>query len=168
MRTRPEPDSRGFETAIADGTLSLLHVVHGVVRHGNDPSPKLVVVTRGAEPLGGALRASAIPQAAAAGLARSVALEHPELRCTLIDVGVETSPRQLAAHVMNELRAAEGEPDVAYRDGRRYVRRLARVGAGQLTSGASASNPVELEIARAGPARPPDPGVVRPPAARAR
>ena len=145
-----EPDSRAFETAVADGTLSLLHVVHGVVRHGKDPSPKLVVVTRGAESLGGALRASAIPQAAAAGLARSVALEHPELRCTLIDVGVEASPRQLAAHVMNELRAAEGEPDVAYRDGRRNVRRLSRVGAGQLTSGASASNPVELEIAEPG------------------
>ena len=140
------PDGRAFETAVADGTLSLLHVVQSVVRYGQDGSPKLVVVTCGAEPLGGALRASAIPQAAAAGLARSVALEHPELRCTLIDVGVEASPRQLATHIVDELRAPEGEPDVAYRDGRRYVRRLARVAAGQLAGSASASNPVELEI----------------------
>jgi acyl transferase domain-containing protein/NADPH:quinone reductase-like Zn-dependent oxidoreductase len=146
----PGVDNRGFDTALADGTASLLHVIQGVLRDSSGQSPRLAVVTRGAEPVGGALSAAAVPQAAAAGLARTVALEHPELRCTLIDVGVETSPLQLAAYLIDEVRTADQEPDVAYRDGRRYVRRLARVAAGELASGASASNPVELEIAKPG------------------
>ena len=56
------------------------------------------------------------------GLARTVALEHPELHTTLVDV--DASDASVEALAM-ELRAGSAEDQLAFRPGRRYVARLA-------------------------------------------
>ncbi len=58
------------------------------------------------------------------GFLRSANLEHPELRCTLIDVDPASSPRELAQALVAELTRGDGEPQVAFRKGIRLVPRL--------------------------------------------
>ena len=59
------------------------------------------------------------------GLGRTVMLEHPELRCTLLDI----EPGGLAGDVITrELGAHDDESQVAWRRGQRHVARLMRAG----------------------------------------
>lgn len=58
------------------------------------------------------------------GFVRSASLEHPELRCTLIDVDPDSYPQELAHVLWAELSRADGEPQVAVRGGFRWVPRL--------------------------------------------
>ena len=57
------------------------------------------------------------------GLGRTVMQEHPELRCTLVDV---EGGADAAESVLRELRAGDDEEQVAWRGGRRHVARLVR------------------------------------------
>ncbi|MGH7272151.1 MAG: zinc-binding dehydrogenase, partial [Polyangiaceae bacterium] len=61
--------------------------------------------------------------AAALGLGRTVTHEHPELRCTLVDVEHEA---QIATALAREIGASDGETQVAWRGGRRHAARLVR------------------------------------------
>jgi malonyl CoA-acyl carrier protein transacylase/SAM-dependent methyltransferase len=71
--------------AVESACGSTLGLIQAMVA-GSCPSARLVVVTRGAQG-GGALGASASPvQASIWGLGRVAALEHPELRCTRVDL----------------------------------------------------------------------------------
>ena len=65
-----------------------------------------------------------LPQAAIWGLGKVVAQEFPELRCVRVDLEPEGGFEGLLA----ELTQPGEEPQVAYRGGRRYVARLARIG----------------------------------------
>ena len=60
--------------------------------------------------------------ASADKLGRTVAAEHPELRCTCVDLDPASPPDALLA----ELTAADDEDQVALRSGRRFVARLMR------------------------------------------
>jgi hypothetical protein len=63
-----------------------------------------------------------IAQAPFWGLGRTVHYEHPELNCTLIDLDPASDEDEL----MHELLANNGENQVAFRGGARYVARVAR------------------------------------------
>ncbi|HUG36788.1 MAG TPA: methyltransferase, partial [Candidatus Limnocylindrales bacterium] len=84
-------------------------------------APPLWLVTRGAQPVGEGK--VAVSQAPALGLARTIALEHPELRCARIDVDPEGGPTDVSA-LAAEIIAADAEDEVAYRGGARHVARL--------------------------------------------
>ncbi|WP_286149113.1 type I polyketide synthase [Mycobacterium sp. IS-1496] len=56
------------------------------------------------------------------GLIRVLAYEHPELRATLVDLGAEDAASVLSA----ELRATAKDDVIGWRDGHRFVERLAR------------------------------------------
>ncbi|HWD00813.1 MAG TPA: type I polyketide synthase [Candidatus Sulfopaludibacter sp.] len=84
---------------------------------------KVWVVTRGAQAVEGSEVSP--EQAALWGLGRVAAAEHPELWGGLIDL----DPRGGSAELARELLGADGEDQVAWRDGRRYVARLAPLGA---------------------------------------
>jgi acyl transferase domain-containing protein/SAM-dependent methyltransferase len=108
------------------GLVGALGLVQGLARAGK--APRLWLVTRGTQ---AAVEGEAVDpgQAALWGFGRTVAHEHPELRCTLIDLAAgEEGLDQLAA----ELTADGDERQVALRPGRRSVARLvrARTGAG--------------------------------------
>ena len=59
------------------------------------------------------------------GLARVIALEHPELRCTCLDLSPLASHDE-ASTICRELGAGDGEDQIAIRDDLRLVARLAR------------------------------------------
>jgi len=92
-------------------------------------TPRLWIVTRGArrptgEPADGPARAEGLAQVPLHGLARTVASEQEGLRCTTVDLDpAEDGLEGLWA----ELVADGPEPEVALRDGRRFVSRLERV-----------------------------------------
>ncbi|WP_113696134.1 type I polyketide synthase [Amycolatopsis albispora] len=65
--------------------------------------------------------------AALRGLVRVLAFEHPELRASLLDFDAEPDPARLwVTELHDEIRADSPADEVAWREGVRYVRRLAR------------------------------------------
>ncbi|HEX4446239.1 MAG TPA: acyltransferase domain-containing protein, partial [Polyangiaceae bacterium] len=78
------------------------------------------------------------------GLGRTVALEHPELRCTLVDVSPGTS---VADVVTRELAATDDENQVAWRGTQRHVARLVAAPAPPI---ATAAGNYRLEAKRKG------------------
>ncbi|XXT21827.1 type I polyketide synthase [Sorangium sp. So ce429] len=107
------------------GTLGVLHLVQALLQHGWRDPPRLWLATRGAQPVGPAAGHVSVAQAPLWGLGRVIALEHPELQCTRLDL----SPAHFAdeAHsLLHELLRKESEDQVAFRPDGRYVARLTR------------------------------------------
>ncbi|NBQ41608.1 MAG: SDR family NAD(P)-dependent oxidoreductase, partial [Mycobacteriaceae bacterium] len=110
--------------------------------------PKLMFVTRNAQPIAAGDRATPA-HAVLWGLGRTLALEHPEIWGGVIDVD-ESMPAVLTArHLRNEASAEDGEDQVVYRAGTRHVPRLqpAALGAG---SAAVAADRTQLVIGATG------------------
>lgn len=85
--------------------------------------PRLIVLTRGAQPVGSGRVTS--QQALFWGAARSLALEAPDLRTVVVDLDL-VHPVGEAAAVAAELAGQSGETQVALRGGKRFVARLER------------------------------------------
>ena len=115
------PDAPDAVDALADAvdaaTLNAVRLVQVLDRLG--VSPRLYLVTSGAQPAGGA-EVTAPSRAGLWGLGSAVAVEHPEMRCTRIDLDDAAAPAALAA----ELAAAPDEDQIAFRRDRRLVARL--------------------------------------------
>jgi len=118
------------------GPTSLLHLVQALGRIEGNP-PRLCLVTSGAQPVAAGDPVSPA-QAPCWGLARTVALEHPELRCLRVDLPARDSASHADA-LFSELCADGTEDQIALRDTGRYVQRLARYGE---TSAARPTPPV--------------------------
>ncbi len=114
------------ETLLADvrrGSVSALLLVQELVWQGFRDAPRLVLVTRGAQMVGGDVSLAAVSQAPLWGLGRVIAMEQPDLACTRIDLAPtrrSTEASQLVAEVRND----DGEDQVAFRDEGRLVARL--------------------------------------------
>jgi surfactin synthase thioesterase subunit/NAD(P)-dependent dehydrogenase (short-subunit alcohol dehydrogenase family)/acyl carrier protein len=108
------------------GFLSVAHAARAMLRHSFPELPRLWVVTSGvqtvaSEPVKG------LSQAPLWGLGRTLALEHPELACTLVDL--EATPgTQGAMDLLQELSAPDAETQIALRGGVRHVARLVQSG----------------------------------------
>jgi acyl transferase domain-containing protein/NAD(P)-dependent dehydrogenase (short-subunit alcohol dehydrogenase family)/acyl carrier protein len=106
------------------GSVSAASLAQAIVRHGFRDVPRLYLVTRGAqavlegEPV-------AVAQAPLLGLGKTIALEHPELKCTRIDLR-PTADEGDAELLMRELGARDREDQIALRSDGRYVARLVR------------------------------------------
>jgi myxalamid-type polyketide synthase MxaE and MxaD len=115
-------DSEDGAAALGCGSaLNLLRAISGLPR-----PPRLVLATRGAR----AAAAGDAPgpvQATLPALGRTVAHEHPELRCLCVDLPTDGDAEDLAAALEAEARAAGPEPEVALRGGARLAPRLVRV-----------------------------------------
>lgn len=109
------------------GSGSLLRLVQAL---GSTPStPRLWVVTRGGQPLEPVTGMHAgLVQAPAWGLGRVIRLEHPEYRCTLLDLDPGEPIEVQAQQVLDEITDPDAEEQVAYRGVRRYAARLTRTG----------------------------------------
>lgn len=121
-----------------------LHLVQALATNENLKSTRLWLVTRNAQqvipPLMGVSLASSniqehtplkggisLAQSPLWGLGKVIAMEHPELQCTRIDLDAENAEE--AAHLLyDEIQNAESEDQIALRNGARYVPRLARSG----------------------------------------
>ncbi|MEU8693464.1 SDR family NAD(P)-dependent oxidoreductase [Streptomyces sp. NPDC048665] len=93
--------------------LPVLHLVQELARAGQDPAPRLVLVTRGAQ------RAAdgdelAVGQAPLWGLSRVIGLEHTELRTTVVDLD-PARPAAEGAHLLDEVLRPGDDDQVALR-----------------------------------------------------
>ena len=100
---------------------SALHLVQALAGAQRAESPRLWLVTRGAQPVGFASAPLSVLQAPLWGLGRVIALEHPHLRCSLIDLdpddassGVESLTRRRSWPMRRRIRlrfaAGNGTP----------------------------------------------------------
>lgn len=114
------PDEAQLELARAR-TLLLARVVETVTRMGTRKSPRLWIVTRGAQQLD-PTESVTLAQTELRGIARVLTFEHSELKATLVDI--EPDGTGSVADLTEELLAGCDHDEVAYRDGQRYVNRL--------------------------------------------
>ncbi|MCP3063711.1 SDR family NAD(P)-dependent oxidoreductase [Myxococcus sp. K38C18041901] len=119
-------DLRGLDTtAPLEGFERAVGLVKLLASCGGGTSPRLVLVTRGAQSTGADVGDIAIEQSPLWGLGHVVALEHPELRCVRIDLDPAGAADD-AALLAQELSLSHDEDRIAFRSGRRLVARLMR------------------------------------------
>ncbi|HXC25498.1 MAG TPA: SDR family NAD(P)-dependent oxidoreductase, partial [Gemmatimonadaceae bacterium] len=82
--------------------------------------PALWIVTRGAQAVTPEDRCTGFAQSGVLGLARTIAIEHPDLRCATVDLDASGDIAPLA----DEILLSDGEDRVVFRDNDRYVSRL--------------------------------------------
>ncbi len=110
---------------------SAVHLVQALAEREIDAP--LWLVTGGAQPAGGLPAAQlAVAQTPLWGLGRVIALEQPNRWGGLIDLDATAGPAEQAAQLLAEISRPDGEDQIAWRGGQRYLARLIR--AAQLKS----------------------------------
>jgi phthiocerol/phenolphthiocerol synthesis type-I polyketide synthase C len=127
-------------------TLAVADIVKTVTAQGARNSPRLWLVTRGAQQLDPSDRVT-LAQAQIRGIARVLTFENPELKTTIVDIDADETAS--AATLLAELVAGASHDEVALRDGTRYVHRV--VPAPTTGSGALAVEERRTEVDLAGP-----------------
>ncbi|MCY1057570.1 non-ribosomal peptide synthetase/type I polyketide synthase [Nannocystis sp. SCPEA4] len=120
--TRADAPPDDLADAAARRGARLLAVVRAIARAGL--APRLYLLTRGAQPVGAPV-SSGLLDASLWGLGRSLALEHPELACTRIDLAPAPTPDE-PEQLARELLALAGPDEVALRGRERHLVRLER------------------------------------------
>jgi acyl transferase domain-containing protein/SAM-dependent methyltransferase/acyl carrier protein/ribosomal protein S18 acetylase RimI-like enzyme len=105
---------------------SALHSAQALMKAGMETRGRLWLVTRGAQPCGYISGSLALAQAPAWGLGRAIGLEHPEIWGGMVDLDPDATQQDCAARIFEELRYPDGEDQLAFRRGRRFVARLER------------------------------------------
>jgi acyl transferase domain-containing protein len=106
------------DRAMSAGVLGTLSLVQALAAAGQ--SPELWVLTENAQPIGTA--AALAPEAAALlGLCQVIPQEHPDLRCHGVDFAAGCDPAEVVTRLLAEMASPPEAPEVAYRDGDRYV-----------------------------------------------
>jgi NADPH:quinone reductase-like Zn-dependent oxidoreductase/NAD(P)-dependent dehydrogenase (short-subunit alcohol dehydrogenase family)/acyl carrier protein len=100
----------------------MLAVVQASLRTGHRP-PRLTIVTRGAQGVGGSGEPVNLAQAPIWGFAAALAREIPDAQCRCVDLSPEIEERA-PEELFHELWNGDGERRVAYRKGQRYAARL--------------------------------------------
>jgi thioester reductase-like protein len=134
------------------GCDSALHLVHALADVSRGPTPRLWVVTVGTQPVGDSLEPLSIAHASLWGLAGVIGTEHPELRCTRVDLGSLGEADEIQA-LLDEVLTGDREDQVALRGSERWVPRVVRRSAEVVDEKhrlVAAEEPFRLEIATAG------------------
>ena len=113
--------SADLDAARSPAVEGVLRFARAVRDRGGKKRPKLWIVTAGAQQVG--THSLALGQATAWGLGRSLALEAPDAWGGLVDLDPD-DPLGSVAMLADELLGSDGEDQVAYRRGVRYVARL--------------------------------------------
>ncbi|MFZ1084724.1 MAG: SDR family NAD(P)-dependent oxidoreductase [Terracidiphilus sp.] len=103
--------------------IIFLSLMKAIAQRPEGDAPRVYVITNGAQAIvqGDAV---CVSQATMIGLARTAFTEHPEMRCTLIDIDTESSSK-IAAEIAEELLCDSNETEIGLRGAGRYVYRLA-------------------------------------------
>ena len=123
-RLREELTAANLLEMQVGATSGLLHLAQAMVKESKTNIPGLWVVTRGAQAVdtNSAVNAG---EAAILGLSRTIALEHPELSCTRIDLSPRPKANEINSLMTEILQRDASEDEIAFRDVR-LVRRLTR------------------------------------------
>ncbi|MFB1483786.1 type I polyketide synthase [Corallococcus sp. RDP092CA] len=120
-------DAASLDAAATRSFASTLHLVQALAALREGTPPALWLVTRGAVPAGPSTDVPGLAQSPLWALGRAIALEHPELRCTRVDLRPgEAPPEEDAQALFDELFSVQDEDQVARRAEGRYVSRLSR------------------------------------------
>ncbi|MBI1357395.1 MAG: SDR family NAD(P)-dependent oxidoreductase [Acidobacteria bacterium] len=103
-----------------EAAFELVSLVQAIERNGQARPPRLAIVTSGAQG-----EAPALAEAPLWGLARTIALEHPELRSLCVDLSAAPDAAELDA-LCEEIWQESGENQVTLRGRERRVARLVR------------------------------------------
>jgi myxalamid-type polyketide synthase MxaC len=112
-------DAEALASVEADQCASALGVMKALA--GQPDAPAFFLATSAAQAIG---NPPSIEQAAAWGLARTLAIEHPSTPCICVDVPAPVADAVSA--LSSVLAAPAGEREIAVRDGARLVHRLAK------------------------------------------
>jgi acyl transferase domain-containing protein/acyl carrier protein len=128
----PQPDRPDTsESADTMTTLALrdclgaLHAIQAVVHLGSRDAPRVWIVTRGLHAEVPSTNALVLAQAPLWGLGRVADQEHPDLRCTLVDLATGDASRDADA-LASEIVFDDDERQIVHRVGNRLVARLVR------------------------------------------
>ncbi len=131
------------------GCGSALHLAQALVQMEWSRAPRLWLITRNSQAVGESSVLVDPAQSPVWGLGKVIAIEHPELRCTKIDLGADPSAAEIEA-LLSELVANDIEDQVALRNGVRHVARLIRRDEPRAEAPLSSDSPFRLEIAKPG------------------
>ncbi|MBI4995373.1 MAG: SDR family NAD(P)-dependent oxidoreductase [Rhodocyclales bacterium] len=106
------------------GVVSAMLLAQALVAQA--PVPRLWITTRGGQQAAARDRGLAPAQASVWGLGKALALEHPELRCTCVDLDPDAPLSDVDA-LLAEFGESGSEAQIAWRAGERRIARLARV-----------------------------------------
>ncbi len=104
----------------------LVDLVKAVVRCDAPARPRLVIVTAGAQDVADGGGRVSVEQAPLWGLGAVIASEHPDLRCTRVDLSAEPAAEEIEG-LARECESTGGAEQVALRGRDRYVARLVEV-----------------------------------------
>jgi acyl transferase domain-containing protein/NAD(P)-dependent dehydrogenase (short-subunit alcohol dehydrogenase family)/acyl carrier protein len=128
----------------------VLHVVQAIAAEHSSYVPRLWLVTRGAQGGVSDVHPCGLAAASILGLGKAIAIEHPELRCTRIDLdpAEHVDDGQL---LFEEIWCPDREDEVAFRQGTRFIPRLVRRSVPtRPASNDTADQPLQLEIQQPG------------------
>jgi acyl transferase domain-containing protein/acyl carrier protein len=107
-------------------SCSVLNLTQALVKSGAIELPRLWIVTQGTQVIGNQKNHQAsIVRSTLWGLGKVIILEHPEIRCSLIDLSPENILEQLPM-LVQEIKLNSNENQIAWREQKRYVARLVR------------------------------------------
>ncbi len=120
-------DAAATESLSADSLMNVhrlvcggaLELVQSLIGHG---TPRLWLVTRGAQAVSVGPESIAVAQTSLWGMAQAITDEHPEFGCRLIDI--DPAGADSAAYLLEEIAGGDGEDQVVFRRGRRFVSRF--------------------------------------------
>jgi myxalamid-type polyketide synthase MxaE and MxaD len=119
LDVEPHASLNTIQTLVCDSVLSALQALD---KADTAQAPRLWLVTRGVHAVAPDDLAAAVGQAPLWGFGRTIAYEHPELRCTLIDLDSKDMDVQ---DLCNELCSDSQDDQVGLRNGERYAAHLA-------------------------------------------
>jgi acyl transferase domain-containing protein len=137
-----QPEALDWAEPLSYG--SALNLVRSLAGAGGE-APRLWLVTRGGQPVGGESQPVAVAQAPLWGLGKVIALEYPELRCVRLDLDPNQAVDTQA--LVGAITSASVEDQIAVRDGQWYAARLVRSRSPQPQT---AERPMQLQITARG------------------
>lgn len=126
----PIDAGRLAESYEAIDTSQMLSIVSSIqilqaILSGNLRSSHLVLVTRNSLVVTASKETCSFPWATSVlGLRRTASLEHPNIRCTTVDISNDPTDVVL---LTEEVEAASKEDEIAFREGKRFVNRITGV-----------------------------------------
>lgn len=122
------PDPRCMTTDVLSSfeervCAPVLHIVNAIAAERPSYVPRLWLVTRGAQGGVSDVGPSGLASASIGGLGKAIAIEHPELRCTRIDLDPSEHAGD-AQLLFEEIWRPDHEDEVAFRDETRFAPRL--------------------------------------------
>ncbi len=130
LRERPVPQGADFSRWREDSALdvkSLFYLVRNLYADLRETTEEYAGCVIATTALGGQFASDWVPEVfppthgGVAGLVKTVALEWPALHCKVIDIEAESEATLVADYVFRELCVVDGNVEVGYRHGRRFL-----------------------------------------------